>query len=172
MTSTAFRESLNSLGWSRRDEPVNTTSSTPILSKLSSLNPFRRGGYVELPTHEGPGAPLPAPTRREEEEGWFARESSIFVHRPSRTFRPGGRQVGRRATDMLTRFLFSESMGPSADLRRLQSGCASLLCGVLRPVSGPVGETAKVCYLVCATFAFVPRLLLCSTPLQPCRVAM
>lgn len=27
---------------------------------------------MRLPTHEAPGAPLPAPTRREEEEGFFA----------------------------------------------------------------------------------------------------
>lgn len=74
MTSTSFRDSMNSLGWSRRvpEVPANTNSSTPILSKLSSFNPFRNGGYVQLPTHEAPGAPLPAPSRREEEEGWFA----------------------------------------------------------------------------------------------------
>jgi hypothetical protein len=68
---------MNSLGWSRRDPeiPVNTSSSSPLISKLSSLNPFNnRGGYVRLPTQENPGAPLPAPTRREEEEGWFARK--------------------------------------------------------------------------------------------------
>ena len=71
---------MNSLGWSRRDPdiPVNTSStsnSTPILSTLQSLNPFSgRGGYVSLPSQEGPGAPLPAPSRREEEEGFFARE--------------------------------------------------------------------------------------------------
>ncbi|KIV88940.1 hypothetical protein PV10_08566 [Exophiala mesophila] len=71
MTSSAFRDSMNSLGWSRRepDVPVNTSSSTSLLSKL---NPFGRSGYVQLPTHESPGAPLPAPSRREEEEGWFA----------------------------------------------------------------------------------------------------
>ena len=63
---------MNSLGWSRRETPANTSSSTPILNKLSSLNPFGSGGYIQLPTTE-PGAPLPAPTRREEEEGWFAR---------------------------------------------------------------------------------------------------
>ena len=66
---------MNSLGWSRRDPdlPVNTSSSTPILGRLQSLNPFGQGGYVRLPTVEqNPGAPLPAPTRREEEEGWFA----------------------------------------------------------------------------------------------------
>ncbi|KAF4977622.1 hypothetical protein FZEAL_5883 [Fusarium zealandicum] len=44
------------------------------LDELPWLEPSRRAGgsgYVRLPTTEGPGAPLPAPTRREEEEGWF-----------------------------------------------------------------------------------------------------
>lgn len=68
---------MNSLGWSRRDPAIsanNSTADTPILSKLSSLNPFGGDGGVRLPLyeHEGPGAPLPARTRREEEEGWFA----------------------------------------------------------------------------------------------------
>ena len=76
MASSSFRDSMNSMGWSRRDPdiPVNTNISTPILSRLQSLNPFGQSGYVRLPTQEGPGAPLPAPSRREEEEGWFARE--------------------------------------------------------------------------------------------------
>lgn len=80
MASNSFRDSMNSLGWSRRDPdlPVNTSTSTPILSRLQSLNPFSDGGYVRLPTsNEGPGAPLPAPTRREEEEGFFACKSSL-----------------------------------------------------------------------------------------------
>jgi len=68
---------MNSLGWSRRDPAIpasNNTSTTPILGKLQSLNPFGQGGYVRLPLYENeaPGAPLPARTRREEEEGWFA----------------------------------------------------------------------------------------------------
>jgi hypothetical protein len=73
MASASFRDSMNSLGWSRREpEPVNT-SSPSLLGRLQNLNPFGEGGYVRLPTTEtNPGAPLPAPTRREEEEGWFA----------------------------------------------------------------------------------------------------
>ncbi|GAB7355737.1 hypothetical protein MBLNU459_g6429t1 [Dothideomycetes sp. NU459] len=77
MASSSFRDSMNSLGWSRRDPatPATTTSSsTPILNRLQSLNPFGQGGYVRLPVYENEsaGAPLPARTRREEEEGWFA----------------------------------------------------------------------------------------------------
>lgn len=69
---------MNSLGWARRDTdlPANTNASTSLLGKVSSLNPFGKGGYVQLPTHEAPGAPLPAPSRREEQEGYFARECS------------------------------------------------------------------------------------------------
>ncbi|KAK3634495.1 Protein transport protein sft2 [Elasticomyces elasticus] len=74
MASSSFRDSMNSLGWSRRDEPVNTNKQTPLLGRLQKLNPFGDQGFVRLPTTEGegPGAPLPARTRKEEEEGWFA----------------------------------------------------------------------------------------------------
>ncbi|KAF9740476.1 hypothetical protein PMIN01_00015 [Paraphaeosphaeria minitans] len=74
MASTSFRDSMNSLGWTRRDPdvPVNTAPPT-LMGRLQNLNPFASGGYVTLPTsNDGPGAPLPAPTRREEEEGFFA----------------------------------------------------------------------------------------------------
>lgn len=75
MASTSFRDSINSMGWTRRDVdiPVNTSAQNPLLSRLQSLNPFGSSGYVSLPTQE-PGAPLPAPSRREEDEGIFARE--------------------------------------------------------------------------------------------------
>ncbi|KAI1845623.1 hypothetical protein JX265_005313 [Neoarthrinium moseri] len=74
MASSSFRDSMNSLGWSRRDSdiPVNTSQQSGLLSSIKSLNPFGDRGYVRLPVTEGPGAPLPASTRREEEEGWFA----------------------------------------------------------------------------------------------------
>ncbi|KAF2447393.1 SFT2-domain-containing protein [Karstenula rhodostoma CBS 690.94] len=74
MASASFRDSMSSLGWSRRDPdvPVNTAPPT-LMGRLQNLNPFGSGGYVRLPTsNDGPGAPLPAPTRREEEEGFFA----------------------------------------------------------------------------------------------------
>jgi len=73
----SFRDRMNDLGWSRREEPVTTQPPNPILGTLSRFNPFGRDGFVQLPTAEGeaPGAPLPARTRREEEEGWFARKS-------------------------------------------------------------------------------------------------
>jgi len=73
MASASFRDSINSLGWSRRDAdiPVNTSQQSGLLSSLSSLNPFGERGYVQLPTTESSGAALPAPNRREEEEGWF-----------------------------------------------------------------------------------------------------
>lgn len=80
MASSSFRDSMNSLGWSRREEPANTSQPTGFYGTLSKLNPFGEGGNLRLPTNEGeaPGAPLPARTRREEEEGWFARKSEIL----------------------------------------------------------------------------------------------
>lgn len=86
MATSSFRDSINSLGWSRReaDIPVNTSQQSGLLSSLKSLNPFGDRGYVQLPTTEGAGAPLPASNRRDEEEGWFACESTVFLlPRPS-----------------------------------------------------------------------------------------
>lgn len=76
MASSSFRDSMNSLGWSRHEQTANTNPQNPLLGTLSKLNPFSGEGYVRLPTTEGegPGAPLPARTRREEDEGWFARK--------------------------------------------------------------------------------------------------
>jgi hypothetical protein len=67
---------MNSLGWSRQAEvPANTSQRTGLMSSIQSLNPFGDRGYVQLPTTEGAGAPLPGRTRREEDDAWFARES-------------------------------------------------------------------------------------------------
>ncbi|KAK2737177.1 protein transport protein sft2 [Myotisia sp. PD_48] len=71
MASRSFNDSINSLGWSRR-APDAQTSSTPFLSRIQAWNPLAGDGYVRLGVEEGSAAPLPAPTRREEEEGWFA----------------------------------------------------------------------------------------------------
>lgn len=80
MASASFRDSLNSLGWSRRDADVPVNTAPPsLMGRLQNLNPFGSEGYVRLPTAENPGAPLPAPTRREEEEGWFARKFASFL---------------------------------------------------------------------------------------------
>lgn len=81
MASASFRDQMNALGWSRRgqDEPANTSQQSGLLSSIKSLNPFGDRGYVRLPTTEGAGAPLPAASRREEEETWFACESLIVA---------------------------------------------------------------------------------------------
>ncbi|CAI7595937.1 unnamed protein product [Penicillium palitans] len=105
MANNSFRDSVNSLGWSRRDPdlPVNTgtSSNTPFLSRLQSYNPFSEGGYVQLPTHnEGPGAPLPAATRREEEEGFFA------LSRWDRMLIFGACNLGAAVCFMICFFLF------------------------------------------------------------------
>ncbi|GJC99764.1 golgi traffic protein [Colletotrichum higginsianum] len=75
MASTSFRDSMNSLGWSRRDQdvPVNTAQQSGLMSSIKSLNPFQNNSYIQLPTTEGAGAPLPAANRREEEEGFATR---------------------------------------------------------------------------------------------------
>ena len=95
MASASFRDSMGSLGWSRREpEPVNT-SSPSLLGRLQGLNPFGEGGYVRLPiTETNPGAPLPAPSRREEEEGWFACKSDLVFY-CGKAFAPSLRVLGR-----------------------------------------------------------------------------
>ena len=73
MTSTSFRDSVNALGWSRRDPEPATTTAPPSSTAggfLSRWNPFSQEGYLRLPTVEG--APLPAANRRDEEESFLA----------------------------------------------------------------------------------------------------
>ncbi len=80
---------MNNLGWSRRGQPATTSKPSGVYGTLQKLNPFGSEGYVRLPTaenEEGPGAPLPARTRREEEEGWFARKSLATPLNPPRDF--------------------------------------------------------------------------------------
>ncbi|KAH8164841.1 hypothetical protein CIB48_g3402 [Xylaria polymorpha] len=98
MASASFRESMNSLGWSRRDPdyPITTTPQTGLLSSIKSLNPFGDRGYVQLPTTEGAGAPLPASNRRDEEEGWFVCESSSSHPRLVYVIEPWQFQTSKR----------------------------------------------------------------------------
>ena len=67
MAADAFRSQMNSLGWSRREEPAVTTAPPPLLSRLQSLNPFADTGYVRLPTTNSP-----APNAAAAEPGMFA----------------------------------------------------------------------------------------------------
>lgn len=65
---------------------TNASADTSFTSRLQSFNPFGQSGYVQLPTHnEGPGAPLPAANRREEEEGFFACKFTSLVSSPRDT---------------------------------------------------------------------------------------
>lgn len=59
MASASFRESMNSLGWSRREQPAPVTpnnassgSTGGFLSSLRGYNLFSGGGYVQLPSQE------------------------------------------------------------------------------------------------------------------------
>lgn len=79
MAADSFRAQMNSLGWSRREEPAISTAPQGFASRLASLNPFAEGGYVRLPTTNA--APLPAQTRQQEEEGYFACEFSTAGER-------------------------------------------------------------------------------------------
>lgn len=102
MASTSFRDSMNSLGWSRRepDLPVNTAQQTGLLSSIKSLNPFGDSGYVRLPTVEGSGAPLPARNRREEEEAWFACELESSRYSPLHVSLPLHLPISRAMPDL------------------------------------------------------------------------
>jgi hypothetical protein len=131
---------MNSLGWSRRDPdlPVNTAQQTGgLLSSIKSLNPWGDSGYVRLPTTEGPGAPLPARNRREEEEAWFACESTPMVFHLPMSHSPcisyllydsrGVTSLGvaeshsyhQREFSRLTCYVNSEQMGPNPHLQWL-----------------------------------------------------
>ncbi|KAJ0121492.1 hypothetical protein J7T55_008656 [Diaporthe amygdali] len=114
MASASFRDQMNALGWSRRgqDEPVNTSQQSGLLTSIKSLNPFGDRGYVRLPTTEGAGAPLPAASRREEEEAWFA-----FL-----SLRPSKFVILWTLGSALFLASFAAVMGPWAYVQHLLSG--------------------------------------------------
>ncbi|KAI5819814.1 Got1/Sft2-like family-domain-containing protein [Pyronema omphalodes] len=49
MAAASFRTQLNTLNWTRREEPAISTGPPSFASRLAGLNPFA-GGYVRLPT--------------------------------------------------------------------------------------------------------------------------
>ena len=143
----------------RSDLPVNTTQQTGLLSSIKSLNPFGQGGYVRLPTTEGPGAPLPA-RNRHRRDAWFRWVSpsvspcfSTFhcpcvrhPHGPGAPLQHAAVVAGscsyycgvNRESDL---HLDSEQMGPTLDLRWLQSRSTGLLrhllCAMARSMAKP-----------------------------------
>jgi len=134
MASSSFRDSMNSLGWSRRnpDVPVNTTQQTGLLSSIKSLNPFGDSGYVRLPTTEGPGAPLPARNRREEEEGWFA------LSRWDRLLIFGGCNIGALACFVLCFALWPIMMAKPRKFAILWSLGSALFLASWAAMMGPL----------------------------------
>jgi hypothetical protein len=79
MASYTFRESINALGWGRREPPNSAHAarrgdSNGFIANLRSSLPFRSymgDGYTRLPTIEGQGPSISATTREEGEEGWL-----------------------------------------------------------------------------------------------------
>ncbi|CAG9939318.1 hypothetical protein V2G26_000654 [Clonostachys chloroleuca] len=134
MASASLRESFNSLGWSRRDnEPVATAPQpTGFMASIRNMNPFGDSGYMSLPTAE-PGAPLPAPTRREEEEGWFA------LSRWDRLMIFAGCNLGALACFVICFTLFPvlATMGPRKFVILWSMGSA-LFLGSFAAVMGPM----------------------------------
>ena len=71
---SAFRNSLNNIGWSRRTN-TDPDLSTAQPSFLQRINPFAglRRGYLRLPTSQQDlPAQLPAATPQQENAAWFA----------------------------------------------------------------------------------------------------
>ena len=129
MASNSFRDSVNSLGWSRREQPASTSnSSNSVLGGLQRFNPFGNDGLVRLPTHnEGPGAPLPAPTRREEEEGWFARKSTL-VSPPSHVVLPSLFPPAFRSVLTAPKMTYFLSISRIMDTKDVGCGCMVFRC--------------------------------------------
>ncbi|KAI5304052.1 protein transport protein sft2 [Ascosphaera pollenicola] len=71
MASASFRDSINSLGWSRRPEPARIESSNSgFFTSLRSMNPFGGDSYVQLPSSEA-GTATAQPPPIQEEGGLF-----------------------------------------------------------------------------------------------------
>ncbi|KKA26051.1 hypothetical protein TD95_000333 [Thielaviopsis punctulata] len=68
MASASFRDSINSLGWSRR-EPAPIITPAPaqggFLASLQNINPFGSSGYIQLPSEQG--LPPPVQSGRQDE---------------------------------------------------------------------------------------------------------
>jgi hypothetical protein len=72
---STFRNSLNNLGWSRRQPASDPDLSTAAPSFFQRINPFTGSerGYVRLPTSQQDlPAQLPAATPAQENAAWFA----------------------------------------------------------------------------------------------------
>jgi Got1/Sft2-like family len=72
---STFRNSLNNLGWSRRQPASDSDLSTAAPSFLQRINPFAGAGrgYIRLPTSQQDlPAQLPAATPAQENAAWFA----------------------------------------------------------------------------------------------------
>jgi hypothetical protein len=69
---SAFRNSLNNIGWTRRTADPDLTTAQP--SFLQRINPFSgNGGYIRLPTSQQDlPAQLPAQSAQQENAAWFA----------------------------------------------------------------------------------------------------
>jgi Got1/Sft2-like family len=68
---TSFRNSLNSIGWSRRAADPDVSTAKPSI--LQRINPFGQSGYIRLPTtNQDLPAQLPAQSSSQENGAWFA----------------------------------------------------------------------------------------------------
>jgi hypothetical protein len=69
---SAFRSSLNNIGWSRRTADPDLSTAQP--SFLQRINPFGgQAGYIRLPTSQQDlPAQLPAQSAQQENAAWFA----------------------------------------------------------------------------------------------------
>ncbi|SZE99369.1 unnamed protein product [Blumeria hordei] len=145
MATPSFRDSMNSLGWSRRDDlPANTAQRAGFLPTITSLNPFRNNDYVQLPTTEGTGAFLPARTRREEEEAWFTSEPISTVSRWDRLLLFGCCNIGALACFVLCFALWPIMMAKPRKFAILWSLGSTLFLASWAVMMGPWAYVAHL----------------------------